>query len=158
MFEATTGRNHLGDIAVDDISFSLGSCPSTAYYIIVIIIKSTSGVLHCTNDCCYYLGAPQTAAHHQGDCNFEADECGWSNVGSRELMDDIDWGRVPAENSRQQPLKDHTTFTGKGYIMMPMRSTVQRPGDRAWLVSRPFNVTSGQIDNRCLTFWYPIMT
>ena len=99
-------------------------------------------------------GAPQTAAHHQGDCNFEADECGWSNVGSRELLDDIDWSRVPAENSRQQPVKDHTTYTGKGYVMIPMRSTVQRPGDRAWLVSRPFNVTSGQTDNRCLTFWY----
>ena len=38
--------------------------------------------------------------------------------------------------------------------MSPTRSPVQRPGDRAWLFSRPFNVTSGKVDMRCLTFWY----
>lgn len=38
--------------------------------------------------------------------------------------------------------------------MTPMRSTVQRPGDRAWLVSRPFNASLANIDTRCLTFWY----
>ena len=41
-----------------------------------------------------------------------------------------------------------------GYVMSPTRSPVQRPGDRAWLFSRPFNVTSGKVDMRCLTFWY----
>lgn len=38
--------------------------------------------------------------------------------------------------------------------MSPGRSSVQRPGDRAWLISRLFNVTSPSVDNRCLTFWY----
>lgn len=37
--------------------------------------------------------------------------------------------------------------------MSPTRSPVQRPGDRAWLMSRVFNVTFGKIDMRCLTFW-----
>lgn len=129
VFEAATGRNHLGDIAIDDVSFSPGPCPS----------------------------APQAAASHQGDCNFEADECGWSNAGSREASDEIDWSRMPAESSRQAPFKDHTTHTGKGFVMSPVRSAggVQRPGDRAWLISRPFNVSSStRLDQRCLTFWY----
>lgn len=88
VFEASTGRNHLGDIAVDDVSFIPGPCPS----------------------------APQAAAAsgQQGDCDFEVDECGWTNAGSRENVDDIDWARLSAENARQQPVKDHTTFTGKG--------------------------------------------
>lgn len=45
----------------------------------------------------------------------------------------------------------------KGYVMSPTRSPVQRPGDRAWLFSRPFNVTSGKVDMRCLTFWYRVL-
>lgn len=78
----------MGDIAIDDVSFHAGPCPS----------------------------APQAAAAsgHQGDCNFEVDECGWINAGTRENLDDIDWIRLPAENNRQQPAKDHTTYTGKG--------------------------------------------
>nr|CAH0101640.1 unnamed protein product [Daphnia galeata] len=128
VFEATTGRNHLGDIAIDDVSFNTGPCPS----------------------------APQAAAAstQQSDCNFEIDECGWINAGTRENVDDIDWIRHPAENSRQQLVKDHTTYTGKGYVMSPARSPVQRPSDRAWLYSRPFNVSAGKVDMRCLTFWY----
>lgn len=83
-----TGRNHLGDIAIDDVSFHLGPCPS----------------------------APQAAAAstQQNDCNFETDECGWTNAVTRENMDDIDWIRHPAENSRMQFVKDHTTYTSKG--------------------------------------------
>ncbi|KAK4015400.1 hypothetical protein OUZ56_030380 [Daphnia magna] len=127
-FEATTGRNHLGDIAIDDVSFDPGPRPS----------------------------APQAAAAptQQNDCNFETDECGWTNAVTRENMDDIDWIRHPAENSRLQFVKDHTTYTSKGYVMSPGRSPVQRPGDRALLFSRPFNVTSGKMDMRCMTFWY----
>ena len=36
--------------------------------------------------------------------------------------------------------------------MVLTRSAVQRPGDRAWLISRVFNVTFG--NPRCLTFWF----
>ena len=99
-------------------------------------------------------GSPQTAAAEQGDCNFEVDECGWSNV--EQPIDDIDWSRSPAENDRQQPFTDHTTSTSKGHVMSPARSLVQRPGDGAWLISRLFNVTAGNrnVGNRCLTFWY----
>ena len=85
-------------MAVDDVSFNPGPCPS----------------------------APQAAASssQQGDCNFEVDECGWTNAGTRENMDDIDWTRHPAENSRQQPVKDHTTYTGKGHTYIVMYNTI----------------------------------
>ena len=74
-------------------------------------VRNVNGVGYC-------IGSPQVAASQQGDCNFELDECGWSNAAPREGIDDIDWNRLPAESSRQQPSKDHTTFTDKGCILL----------------------------------------
>ena len=120
------GRNSLGDMAIDDISLHPGPCAS----------------------------GPQSAATQSGDCNFELDECGWINAGTRESVDEIDWVRSVAESGRQQPTRDHSTATGKGYLMILGRGTsIQRAGDRAWLISRLFNASASQPDLRCLTFW-----
>ncbi|XP_046682188.1 MAM and LDL-receptor class A domain-containing protein 1-like [Homalodisca vitripennis] len=118
------GKNNLGDIAVDDISLTPGSCPT----------------------------APQVAAPGSGDCTFEVDECGWSNVGSRERLDDIDWERTSGQSLRTAA-QDHTIGTEKGYLMTLSRSTVQRPGSRAWFTSRDLK-TEGLSGPRCLSFWY----
>lgn len=164
VFEGTIGRNHLGDIALDDIVFHKGSCPG----IIDLISFNLCLFPFCNGH--WLLGSPQTAVVEQGDCNFELDECGWSNGDQR--VDDIDWTRSMAETSRQLPFTDHTTSTGKGrmkwcvvsmilfviwnegYVMSPGRSSVQRPGDRSWFISPLFNVTAPDVNNRCLTFWY----
>ncbi|XP_054280218.1 MAM and LDL-receptor class A domain-containing protein 1-like [Macrosteles quadrilineatus] len=118
------GKNNLGDIAVDDISLTPGSCPT----------------------------APQVAAPGSGDCTFEVDECGWSNVGSRERVDDIDWERTSGQSLRTATI-DHTLGTEKGYLMTLARSTVQRPGSRAWFTSRDLK-TEGLTGPKCLSFWY----
>ncbi|CAH1392773.1 unnamed protein product [Nezara viridula] len=116
------GKNNLGDIAIDDISLTPGSCPT----------------------------APQIAAPGSGDCTFEVDECGWSNVVSRERMDDIDWERTSGQSVRTTA-RDHTLGTEKGYLMTLARSTVQRPGTRAWFTSRDLKPS---ISTRCLSFWF----
>ncbi|XP_024085884.1 MAM and LDL-receptor class A domain-containing protein 1-like isoform X4 [Cimex lectularius] len=116
------GKNNLGDIAIDDISLTPGSCPT----------------------------APQIAAPGSGDCTFEVDECGWSNVVSRERLDDIDWERSSGQSVRTTA-RDHTLGTEKGYLMTLARSTVQRPGNRAWFTSRDLKPASGP---RCLSFWF----
>ncbi|KAJ1526311.1 hypothetical protein ONE63_009461 [Megalurothrips usitatus] len=116
------GRNSLGDIAVDDISLSPGSCPT----------------------------APQVAASSRVDCTFEVDECGWVNVAPRERRDDMDWERVSGAGQRSQ-LRDHTVGSDKGSLMTLERSSVQRPGSRAWLTSEKIN---GSSQARCLSFWY----
>lgn len=59
------------------------------------------------------LAAPQIAAATSGDCTFEVDECGWSNVGSRERLDDIDWERTSGAALRSTA-HDHTLGTEKG--------------------------------------------
>ncbi|KAJ9580899.1 hypothetical protein L9F63_023923, partial [Diploptera punctata] len=97
------GRNNLGDIAIDDLSFTHGSCPT----------------------------APQIAAASPGDCTFEVDECGWANSGSREHVDDIDWDRISGQATRTTT-HDHTLGSEKGYLMSLARNNVQRPGSRAW--------------------------
>lgn len=62
---------------------------------------------------CVCSAAPQVAAPGSGDCTFEVDECGWSNVGSRERLDDIDWERTSGQSLRTAT-QDHTLGTEKG--------------------------------------------
>ncbi|XP_046406809.1 MAM and LDL-receptor class A domain-containing protein 1-like [Ischnura elegans] len=116
------GKNNLGDIAVDDLSFTHGSCPTT----------------------------PQVAAPIPGDCSFEVDECGWSNVGSRERYDDLDWERISGQGVRV-PSQDHTQGNEKGFFMALAKNNVQRPGSRAWIMSREFK---GGLGPQCISFWY----
>lgn len=61
------------------------------------------------------IAAPQIAAPSSGDCTFELDECGWSNVMSRERVDDIDWERVSGQSVRTAT-HDHTLGTEKGNL------------------------------------------
>lgn len=61
----------------------------------------------------FHSAAPQIAASQSGDCTFEVDECGWSNVGSRERLDDIDWERTSGAALRNTA-HDHTLGTEKG--------------------------------------------
>ncbi|XP_049780981.1 MAM and LDL-receptor class A domain-containing protein 1-like [Schistocerca cancellata] len=106
IFAGKVGRNSLGDIALDDVSLTPGSCPTT----------------------------PQIAAAIPGDCTFEIDECGWSNTGARDNTDDIDWERVSGQATRTNT-QDHTLGTEKGFLMTLARNNVLRPGSRAWFLS-----------------------
>ncbi|CAG7819888.1 unnamed protein product [Allacma fusca] len=122
VFEGEVGKNNLGDIAIDDISFAPGACPS----------------------------APQTAAGTSGDCTFEIDECGWTNVGSASRTDEMDWERRLGQNAKT-PISDHTLGSPAGNFMTLGGIGVQRAGDRAWLVSQALK---GSTRPRCLSFWY----
>lgn len=128
VFEGEIGRNNLGDIAIDDISFSPGPCPS----------------------------APQTAAGLSGDCTFEIDECGWSNIRPAARSDEMDWERRLGSNART-PIPDHTLGAATGNFMTLTGAGggagggVQRAGDRAWMMSPVIN---GSSKPKCLSFWY----
>jgi hypothetical protein len=67
-----------------------------------------------------FAAAPQIAAPMSGDCTFEVDECGWSNVGTRDRLDDIDWDRMSGQATRT-PTHDHTLGTEKGKICAQRR-------------------------------------
>ena len=49
------------------------------------------------------------------------------------------------------PLHDHTTGKEDGFYMQVSRDSIQRAGDRAFLVSREMEGTS---QPRCMSFWY----
>ncbi|CAL8109886.1 unnamed protein product [Orchesella dallaii] len=113
VFEGEVGKNNLGDIAIDDLSFAPGACPS----------------------------APQTAAGLSGDCTFEIDECGWANVGPASRTDEMDWERRLGSNARTA-ISDHTIGSPTGNFMTLSGLSVQRAGDRAWMTSPSFNGSS----------------
>lgn len=45
VFEGEVGKNNLGDIAIDDISFAPGACPSKAKNVIRNLIRSNNLLL-----------------------------------------------------------------------------------------------------------------
>lgn len=71
--------------------------------------------LNKVTGCDQFAAAPQIAAPMSGDCTFEVDECGWSNVGTRDRLDDIDWDRISGQATRT-PTHDHTLGTEKGKL------------------------------------------
>jgi hypothetical protein len=71
--------------------------------------------LNKVTGCDQFSAAPQIAAPMSGDCTFEVDECGWSNVGTRDRLDDLDWDRISGQATRT-PTHDHTLGTEKGKL------------------------------------------
>jgi len=76
--------------------------------------------LNKVRGCDQFAAAPQIAAPMSGDCTFEVDECGWSNVGARDRLDDLDWERISGQATRT-PTHDHTLGTEKGKLHAQIR-------------------------------------
>ena len=53
------------------------------------------------------------ASSTDGDCAFEDDSCGWSNL-ERNSNDELNWERVEARSDGRFPQSDHTTGTRDG--------------------------------------------
>ncbi|XP_031788342.1 MAM and LDL-receptor class A domain-containing protein 1 isoform X2 [Nasonia vitripennis] len=131
VLEATVGNTAMGDIAVDDISFSAGPCPTS----------------------------PQVAApaHFPRDCSFEIDECGWISSG----QGSSDWERLsqqslsprnqrkpyslPASRPRQEFLMALQSRGGTG-------GSSAASSTSAYLISN--EIKSVPNDPLCLSFWY----
>ena len=71
--------------------------------------------LNKVTGCDQFAAAPQIAAPMSRDCTFEVDECGWSNAGARDRVDDIDWDRVSGQATRTST-HDHTLGSEKGKL------------------------------------------
>ncbi|XP_063956551.1 MAM and LDL-receptor class A domain-containing protein 1-like [Lytechinus pictus] len=84
----------------------------------------------------------------QGDCDFEADFCTWTNDVT---VDDFDWIRKQGATNGDGPPSDHTIGTSAGYYVY-LDPTNQIPGKTARMVSSLFNALTGT--RRCVTFWY----
>ncbi|XP_023224461.1 MAM and LDL-receptor class A domain-containing protein 1-like [Centruroides sculpturatus] len=126
LFEGIVGKNTMGTIAIDNISFRPGSCPIY----------------------------PQTAAELSADCNFEENICNWINSPPQAGEDDFDWNRIQNYAHVQSlPLIDHTTGTSEGFFMALSNTSPLplRGGTRAWLISPNLPAPEGP---RCIEFYY----
>lgn len=126
LIEGVIGENHLGNIAIDEISFSSGPCPTS----------------------------PPVASKNYGDCTFEQSMCYWRNPDADIHLDDLDWIRTADEQSIHGPNFDHTLKRRSGSYLK-LENTLREPksGSRAFLLSPIFQPkASGSV--QCLSFYY----
>ncbi|KAG0714862.1 MAM and LDL-receptor class A domain-containing protein 2 [Chionoecetes opilio] len=133
VFEGSVGKPRLGDIAIDDITIISGPCATLP---------------------------PAAMPPSSGDCTFEQDTCGWSNPGSRQRVDSLQYLRTRASKFAF-PTTDHTTGSQKGFYMMLENPGRKQEGDNAWLLSPIMKGDRQQV--KCLSFcWcfnsHPIWT
>ena len=126
LIEGVIGENHLGNIAIDEISFSSGPCPTS----------------------------PPVASKNYGDCTFEQSMCYWRNPDADIHLDDLDWIRSADEQSIHGPNFDHTLKKRSGsYLKLENTFREPKSGTRAFLLSPIFQPkTSGSV--QCLSFYY----
>ncbi|XP_076625813.1 MAM and LDL-receptor class A domain-containing protein 1 [Colletes latitarsis] len=128
VFEASVGNTGIGDIAIDDISFTQGSCPVS----------------------------PQVAAPTPRDCTFEVDECDWINSRDPDRVEweRVSIQALSPRNQRKPYSNGYTInrrnehFLGLGRPRGGPRSS---GGGTAQLVSREMKGTDEPL---CATFWY----
>lgn len=126
LIEGVIGENHLGNIAIDEISFSSGPCPTS----------------------------PPIASKNYGDCTFEQSMCYWRNPDADMHLDDLDWVRSADEQSIHGPNFDHTLKKRSGsYLKLENTFREPKSGTRAFLLSPIFQPKS-QGNVQCLSFYY----
>ncbi|XP_072170528.1 thyroid hormone-induced protein B-like [Diadema setosum] len=131
--EGVHGRSYTGDIAIDDIVLSQGSCQQE--------VTDLFTTADANND-------PTTPPYNGSsnfDCDFEYGTCGWQ----QSYYDDFDWSRNSGSTGSwfTGPSGDHTT--GYGYYMY-IDTFPHYDGQNARLTS-PAQYRYGP---QCLTFWY----
>jgi len=126
LIEGVIGENHLGNIAIDEISFQQGPCPTS----------------------------PPVASKNYGDCTFEQSMCYWRNPDADIHLDDLDWIRQSDETSIHGPNFDHTLKKRSGsYLKLENTFREPKSGTRAFLLSPVFSPKpSGTV--QCLSFYY----
>ncbi|XP_071956926.1 MAM and LDL-receptor class A domain-containing protein 2-like [Antedon mediterranea] len=146
-FEAVRGSNHLGDMAIDDITFATGSCsvqpPSADPN-----VGPTAPPVTARPTTARPIVTLTTPIPTQWNCNFEFDLCSWSQA----TDDEFDWTRAqgPTSTTSSGPINDHTKGTSAGYYMYTEASSPRLPGDKARFMSA--DIPSSPI--KCVDFWF----
>ncbi|XP_076183248.1 MAM and LDL-receptor class A domain-containing protein 1 isoform X1 [Ptiloglossa arizonensis] len=127
-FEASVGNTGMGDIAIDDISFTQGSCPVS----------------------------PQVAAPTPRDCTFEVDECDWINSRDPDRVEweRVSIQALSPRNQRKPYTNGYAINRRNEYFLglgRPRGGPRSSGGGTAQLVSREMKGTDEPL---CVTFWY----
>ncbi|XP_012277059.1 MAM and LDL-receptor class A domain-containing protein 1 [Orussus abietinus] len=128
IFEASVGNTGMGDIAIDDVTFTPGPCPVS----------------------------PQVAARVPRDCTFEIDECDWINSRDPDRVEweRVSNQVLSPRNQRKPYSNGHTVSRRNEYFLGLGRSrgaSRSSGGGTAQLIGREMK---GSEDPLCITFWY----
>jgi len=129
IIEAVRGRGIRGDIAIDDVVYTPGSCSAG---VTLTPVTVSPGV---------------TAVPVAAGCDFDANLCGYT----QDRTDNTDWTRAhgPTASTTTGPSTDHTTGTPTGFYMLFDAARTGQNG-KARLLSPSFPGST----TRCLQFWY----
>ncbi|KAL5006371.1 hypothetical protein ScPMuIL_015177 [Solemya velum] len=130
VIEGRRGTNMMGDIALDDLSFTNGNCavePSYADPQKQTTVSSTSASLTTSS--------PSTPGGCLYDCDFEHGLCSWQQVNGSD--DDFDWWRAqgPWGSNVTGPIMDHTKNNERGwYVYIPVPPSTETREQRAQII------------------------
>ncbi|CAH3118157.1 unnamed protein product [Pocillopora meandrina] len=147
LFEGIRGNSYTGDIALDDVSFTVGAANCRLQPYDALPVNMTTAAPPVTTSPSI---TPTTIGNQGNDCNFEVGICSWTFDSNGKF----NWTRHQGStaSSGTGPKYDHTLGnTGQGYYMYIETSSPRQPNDTAGLVS-PIIPTSGP--TACVLFWY----
>lgn len=101
IFEAIRGSGYQGDIAIDDVTFTVGACVVLPHNAVPTLPPTTGAT----------TGLPTSPPPGPFDCNFEVDFCSWT----QDSTDKFNWTRLSGASvsTGTGPSSDHTLGTGK---------------------------------------------
>ncbi|KAK3721861.1 hypothetical protein QZH41_011497 [Actinostola sp. cb2023] len=134
VFEATRGSSFAGHIAIDDVTFTDGQCPTKGNP----TFKSGFTYIYTANILLICL---------VGSCTFEQDKCGFQDDKA-----DFTWTRKRGGTATPGtgPIADHTLGSRSGYYMYTEVNN-QRNGNKARIMKTYAKTTP---NGRCLQFYY----
>ncbi|XP_070567019.1 MAM and LDL-receptor class A domain-containing protein 2-like [Ptychodera flava] len=141
VFEGVVGSSYYGDVAIDDVSFTVGTC--SLQPVSAIPVPGSTTVVPTTL-------SVQTSPNYPPsywDCDFEQGLCSWTQAQD----DDFEWVRAqgPTGTSNTGPVYDHTTGTDQGWYVY-IEANNKDEDDAARLESSVIPATS----QSCLVFYY----
>ena len=148
----------LGDIAIDDISFSncqlptpRPSCQPNQFQCGNGACIMKTRVCDFTDDCGDLSDEGNVTCAAYTGCTFESGTCIWS----QSTNDDFDWTRSAGQTSTvgTGPSRDHTLNSAVGHYMYIETSRPRRQGQKARLIS-PFMVANSTSPYCTIRFYY----
>ncbi|XP_033104873.1 MAM and LDL-receptor class A domain-containing protein 2-like [Anneissia japonica] len=158
--QAERSFDTLGDIAIDDISFSRcalpavgdGTCSSNQFLCTRQACIDETHVCDFSDDCGDYSDEASSLCTNYDRCNFERGFCDWTQL----KTDEFDWSRtrgVSDDGLATGPLRDHTVGTSSGFYLYTDASSPRVKGDRAKLAS-PIYKRVQNPGNCHFRFWF----